>query len=105
MICGGYDHNFIINKDKEGIEHIAKLYDENSPITMEVYSDREGVQFYSGNFISGGPVGKNNTIYENRCAICLETQAFPDSINNESFKSPILKANEKYEIAVYFIQV
>lgn len=95
--CGGYDHNFVIDKKEKGVEKIATLYDENTNITMEVYSDREGVQFYAGNFISGGPIGKENTIYEDRCGICLETQYFPDSINNKNFKSPILKEGEKYE--------
>lgn len=100
--CGGYDHNFVIDKKEKGIEKIAKLYDENTNITMEVYSDREGVQFYAGNFISGGPIGKENTVYEDRCGICLETQYFPDSINNKNFKSPILRAGEKYEsTAIY----
>lgn len=100
--CGGYDHNFVIDKKEKGIEKIAKLYDENTNITMEVYSDREGVQFYAGNFISGGPIGKENTVYEDRCGICLETQYFPDSINNKNFKSPILKAGEKYESATIY---
>ena len=97
LFCGGYDHNFVIDKQKEGIEIIAKLYDENTDLTMEVYSDAPGVQFYSGNDIAGGPIGKDNTVYEDRCAICLETQFFPDSINNENFKSPILRAGDKYE--------
>ena len=97
LFCRGYDHNFVIDKKIEGIEKIAKLYDERTNITMEVYSDMQGVQFYAGNFISGGPIGKNNTIYEDRCAICLETQYFPDSINNKNFKAPILKAGDKYE--------
>ncbi|MEG0857745.1 MAG: aldose epimerase family protein [Terrisporobacter sp.] len=95
--CGGYDHNFIIDKEKEGIEKIAKLSDENTNITMEVYSDTPGVQFYTGNFISGGPVGKENIVYEDRCGVCLETQFFPNSINIKNFKSPILKAGDKYE--------
>ena len=97
LFCGGYDHNFVIDKKIEGIEKIAKLYDERTNIAMEVYSDMPGVQFYAGNFISGGPIGKDNTIYEDRCAICLETQYFPDSINNKNFKAPILKAGDKYE--------
>lgn len=97
LFCGGYDHNFVIDKKEDGIEKIAELYDETTNIAMEVYSDSEGVQFYAGNFISGGPTGKDNTVYEDRCGICLETQYFPDSINNENFKSPILKAGDKYK--------
>lgn len=97
LFCSGYDHNFVIDKKEKEIEKIAKLYDERTNIIMEVYSDSEGVQFYCGNSISGGSVGKDNTIYEDRCGICLETQYFPDSINNKNFKSPILKAGEKYK--------
>lgn len=97
LFCCGYDHNFVIDKKEDGIEKIAELYDETTNIAMEVYSDSEGVQFYSGNFISGGPTGKDDTVYEDRCGICLETQYFPDSINNENFKSPILKAGDKYK--------
>ncbi|MCI6667430.1 MAG: galactose mutarotase [Romboutsia timonensis] len=97
LFCGGYDHNFVIDKQKDGIEKIAKLYNENSNLTMEVYSDMPGIQFYAGNFISEGPIGKNNTVYKNRCAICLETQFSPDSVNNKNFKTPILKAGEKYK--------
>ncbi len=96
LYVGGYDHNFVINKQHDGIEKIAKLINEDTNILMEVYTDLEGVQFYSGNSISGGPIGKENTIYENRSAICLETQYFPDAINNENFTSPILKAGDNY---------
>lgn len=93
---GGYDHNYKINKQSQGIELVAKLYSEDSNINMELYSDTLGVQFYSGNSIEGGPIGKDSTTYQDRSGICLETQYFPDAINNENFKSPILKTNEKY---------
>ncbi|MGL4913122.1 MAG: aldose epimerase family protein [Romboutsia sp.] len=97
IYAGGYDHNFAIDKKTPGIEEIAELYSEETDIAMEVYSDMPGVQFYSGNFISGGPIGKNNTFYENRCGICLETQFFPNSINDKNFKSPVLRKGDKYE--------
>lgn len=97
IYAGGYDHNYVINKKIEGIEEIAELYSEETDIAMEVYSDMPGVQFYAGNFISGGPIGKKNTLYENRCGVCLETQFFPNSINDKNFKAPILGAGDKYE--------
>ena len=49
---------------------------------MTVASDQPGIQFYSGNFLDGIP-GKDGTTYGKNDALCLETQAFPDSINKQ----------------------
>ena len=64
---------------------------------MEVYTTKPGVQFYSANFLSGMEPGKKGTTYNKRGALCLETQYFPNSINNKNFPSSILKANQNYE--------
>ena len=94
---GGYDHSFVINKSKEGIEKIAMICDEKAERTMEVYSDAVGVQFYAGNFIENNKiVGKENFTYKNRSGICLETGFLPDSMNNLNFPSPILKKDKIY---------
>lgn len=100
---GGYDHSFVINKTTDGIEKIAVLSDGNSGRTMEVYTDSIGVQFYAGNFIENNKIiGKENCLYKNRSGICLETGFLPDSINQPSFKSPILKAGEIYETTTIY---
>ena len=63
---------------------------------MTVYTDLPGVQFYAGNCIS--PVtGKGGVRYGKRYALCLETQYFPNSINQEGFLKPVFDAGEKYE--------
>jgi len=93
----GYDHGFAIDKSVPGVEKIATLIGDISNITMEVYTDCVGVQFYAGNYIEDVPqIGKNNCIYKHRSGICLETAYFPDAINQPNFASPILKANEIY---------
>lgn len=100
---GGYDHCYVINKTIEGIEKIATLSDPTSQRTMEVYTDSIGVQFYAGNFIENNKVvGKENCLYKNRSGICLETGFLPDSINQENFISPILKANEIYDTTTIY---
>lgn len=100
---GGYDHSYVISKTKEGIEKIATLLDESSGRTMDVYSDAIGVQFYAGNFIENNRiVGKENCLYKNRSGICLETGFLPDSMNQEKFTSPILKANEIYDTTTIY---
>ena len=100
---GGYDHAFVINKTKDGIEKIAVVCDEKSGRTMEVFTDSVGVQFYAGNFIENNKViGKDNCMYKNRSGFCLETGFLPDSMNNRKFPSPILKANEIYNTTTIY---
>ena len=102
-ITGGYDHSFVINKQTNGIEKIAILSDEKSSRIMEVYTDAVAVQFYAGNFIENNKVvGKDNCIYKNRSGICLETGFYPNSMNNQNFPSPILKANEVYNTTTIY---
>lgn len=102
-ITGGYDHSFVINKTSSEIEKIACLSDENSGRIMEVYSDCLGVQFYAGNFIENNKViGKEDCLYKNRSGICLETGFLPDSVNQENFKSPFIKAGEKYHTTTIY---
>ena len=64
---------------------------------MNVYTDQAGVQVYTGNVIDKDRVCKDGAVYPVHGAVCLETQAFPDSVNISHFPSPVLKKGEKYE--------
>ena len=44
---------------------------------MKVWTDRPGLQFYSGNFMDGSDVGKRGDRHDFRTGIALETQNFP----------------------------
>ncbi len=92
----GYDHNFAIDKESEGLERIAEVYAPESGIVMEVWTDCIGVQLYTGNFLEG-EVGKNGHVHHKREGLCLETQYFPNSINEPNFVRPITEANVPYE--------
>jgi aldose 1-epimerase len=63
---------------------------------MEVWTTEPGLQFYSGNFLTGADKGKGGKPYHYRTAFCLEAQHFPDSPNHENFPSTILKPGEVY---------
>lgn len=93
---GGYDHCFVLNK-KSGNELslAAKVSDPASGRQMEVWTTEPGIQFYTGNFLTGTP-GKRGKPYNYRGAFCLETQHFPDSPNQPSFPSTVLKPGETY---------
>jgi len=92
----GYDHNFVLNQSLEGLNYAAKVEDPNSGRIMEVYTNEPGLQFYGGNFLDGTIRGKQGKIYDYRSAFCLETQHFPDSPNQPSFPSTILRPGEQY---------
>ncbi len=93
-IGGGYDHNYII--DGAGMRLAAELVGDKSGIKMDVYTDMDGMQLYTGNFIAGAPLGKDAVSYQNRGAVCLETQFAPNAINCPAFPSPVLRAGERY---------
>lgn len=93
-IAGGYDHNFVL-KNYGAYEKVATLYAEDTGITMDVLTDNFGMQVYSGNFLNN-EIGKNGRVHVKRAAICLETQNFPNAVNQVSFPSAILKAGETF---------
>lgn len=93
---GGYDHNFVLDKEHDGLDWMARAYCGKSGIFMEAFTDCPGVQFYTGNFISG-QIGKGGTVYEKRQGFCLESQFFPNAVNEPAFRQPFLKAGEWYD--------
>lgn len=95
VMTGGYDHNFAVNGYDGKLQVIAKAFDPRSGLSMEVSSDLPGVQFYAGNFIAE-QTGKAGAKYGKRCGFCLETQFFPNAINEASFISPVLKAGKEF---------
>lgn len=90
----GYDHNFII--DGCGFRKAITLKGDKSGITMEVYTDKPGVQLYTGNYIDTTRICKDEKKYMAYGGLCLETQFFPNSTSFSHFSCPILKKGEKY---------
>ena len=77
----GYDHNWVLNTKGDDSRPCARLESPLTGITMEVYTTEPGMQVYTGNFLDGTVTGKGGVVYQQRCAVCLETQKFPDSPN------------------------
>ncbi len=90
----GYDHNYMINGI--GYRLAAKAFDKSSGRILSAYTDKPCMQFYCGNFIDNEK-GKDGAVYHIHDAFCLETQFAPDSPNQESFPSPVLKAGRTYD--------
>lgn len=91
----GYDHNYAIDKEQAGMETVATVYSEESGIRMDVSTDCIGIQLYTANFIRGQK-GKGGVTYNDQDAFCLETQYFPNAINEPNFTTPLTEAGEEY---------
>lgn len=91
-LAKGYDHNWV--PDGSGFREIASVAADRSGLRMRVWTDRPGVQFYTGNYLPAGLRGKDGAVYGPRAALCLETQAWPDAPNHAGFPSIVLRAGE-----------
>ncbi|HEY2805807.1 MAG TPA: aldose epimerase family protein [Gemmatimonadales bacterium] len=98
----GYDHNFVVDRNGAGVQHVARVVEPASGRTLDVLSDQPGVQFYSGNFLDGTLRGKGGRVYQRRFGFCLETQHFPDSPNHPAFASTILRPGERFTSRTIF---
>lgn len=95
---GGYDHNFVLNKVAEGnLDLAARVVDPKSGRQMDVYTEEPGIQFYGGNFMDGGDIGKYGNPFDYRGSFALETQHYPNSPNQDNFPNTILQPGETYQ--------
>ncbi|WP_392674769.1 aldose epimerase family protein [Streptomyces sp. LN785] len=93
----GIDHNWVLDKGVTAApEHIATLSDPSSGRTVKLSTTEPGLQFYSGNFLDGTLVGTSGRIYRQGDGMCLETQHFPDSPNQPSWPSTVLRPGQTY---------
>ena len=61
---------------------VPSLSDPSTSHELRVYTDQSGVQLYTGNFLDGSLMGKDGKPIEKHAGVCLETQAWPNAINN-----------------------
>ncbi|ETE67037.1 Aldose 1-epimerase, partial [Ophiophagus hannah] len=78
----GFDHNFCLVQRKEP-HFCARAYHPPSGQMIEVYTTQPGVQFYTGNFLDGTLKGKEGHVYFKHSGFCLETQNWPNAMNQD----------------------
>lgn len=100
----GYDHNYCLNTYRDGKGHdedvCASLYSHATGIFMEMFTNEPGLQVYSANMQGIGReahiLRKHGVRYQQHCAICLESQKYPDSPNHKEWPQPTLLPGEHY---------
>lgn len=85
----GYDHNYVINHGGASLALAARLTEPGSGRVMEVRTTEPGVQVYTGNHLQ-------------HRAVCLETQHYPDSVNQPRFPSTILRPGQTFKSTTVF---
>lgn len=94
---GGYDHCWVFDKAGDGLIAQGSAYEPTTGRTVELLTTEPAVQFYSGNFLDGKLTGKNGVNYKKRWGFCLETEHYPDSPNQPTFPSTVLKPGQTYK--------
>ena len=98
---GGYDHNFVLNSGGGKLALAARAYEPTSGRMLEVLTTEPGIQLYNGIGLGtetthdGKPVVKFG-------GFCLETQHFPDAVNQPSFPSVVLRPGQTYRTTTVF---
>ncbi len=91
QVPGGYDHCYALD---ESAEPAATVRSPRSGRVMHVYTSEPGIQFYTGNFLKGEP-GRGAPMHKH-AGLCLETQHWPDAVNQPAFASIILEPGQTY---------
>lgn len=86
LVGNGYDHPFIFNSEKS-----LELWENRSGIHMKIETSEPAVVFYSGNFLKDNLHNLNGDFTpQNYMGLALETQGYPDAINQENFPKFII---------------
>lgn len=96
IAIGGYDHNFVLDNGGRAEPGLAaEVYEPVSGRVMELYTSEPAVQVYSAIHLDDVK-GKGGAVYNPYYGLCLETQHYPDSINQPGFPSIVLRPGETY---------
>ena len=102
----GYDHTFVLNdyagRQSGDLSFAAKVNHVLTGRTMSIFTTEPCVQFYSGNKLESEQ-GKNRITYLKQSGVCLETQQFPNAINQPRFPIKIVGPGAPFESRTTFL--
>ncbi|PRC93401.1 Galactose mutarotase [Solimicrobium silvestre] len=104
-----FDHCYCVQPERDGrsgkLRQVAAVFDPASGRNLSVCTDQAGLQFYSGNFLTGVS-GRGNSVYERYAGFCLEAQAYPNQINSPWADAVVLRPGQIYrQTTIYRVWV
>jgi aldose 1-epimerase len=93
-----YDTNFVAANalGPDGLARIARVRSPRNGLTLSLFSDQPGVQFYDAATLNVPVPGLGGARYGAHAGLCLEPQAYPDSPNRRHFTDTVLRPGETY---------
>jgi aldose 1-epimerase len=98
-VARGVDHNYVVRRpspNDRSLVHVARLHHPASGRTMDTLTTEPGVQVYTSNSLDGSLTGYSGRLYRQTDAVCFETQHFPNSPNEPSFPTVVLRPGETF---------
>ena len=100
-LAKGYDINYVLDGGVGNkLKRVAVVHDPKSGRVLELSASAPGVQFFTANSLN--MTGKGGFGYTPHAGLCLETQAFPNSVNQPNFPSTIVSPGKPYEHNMLF---
>jgi len=90
-LVGGFDHCYLPRGTAAGVlRTVAVVTEPSSGRRLTIDTDRPGLQFYSGQKLTG-QAGRHGDTYGPFAGFALEAQAFPDQVNGPEADGAILR--------------
>lgn len=90
----GFDHCYCFAPGASQLKQVAVLFHPQSGRKMQVHTTTPGMQLYTANHLEAPFVAYG--------AVCLETQAYPDSPNQSNFPSTVLRPEAPFKSSTHF---
>lgn len=90
---GGYDNCYVLGDPVDGLRAVARVKEPTSGRGLEMWTTQPGVQLYSGHML--GPLTGRGGEYRKYGALALETEGFPDAVNQPEFPSVVLRPGQQ----------
>lgn len=98
----GFDHSLVFTKGQGKLARVAVIDDAASGIRMEIGTTEPSAQFYTANAFDGKEVGSSGSAYQRYDGFAFETQHLPDSPNQPSFPSTVLRPGDVFRSTTSF---
>jgi aldose 1-epimerase len=96
-IARGFDHNFVLDKSQANeLTLAARVEEPASGRAVEVRTTQPGLQVFTANGFDGSLKDSRGRPLERGAGIALETQHYPDSPNQPTFPSTVVRPGETF---------
>ena len=82
-----YDVNLVLERTRDLKDPVAIVTSAEGDLTLKLWTDREGLQFYNAVYTDIPVPGLHGKHYGHHSGFCLEDQSFPDAVHHPHFPS------------------